>query len=186
MAALSLVRMWGEAPDDDRPHPRPNANDWLTLEQAACELGVSVSTVRRKLRRGELRNRIVPRKGGFAYRIYIPDSRHGNNPGLCGKEGPHERTATRLAPAEPQPPERRTLPHDLDAYRRHRAALAEEEAREEKDGALRVLEERVARITEALRPRPQAALATACIGRDPNDPYARYRQLVRRRRWWKF
>ena len=181
MAALSLVRMWGEAPEDDRPHPRPNANDWLTLEQAACELGVSVSTVRRKLRRGELRNRIVPRKGGFAYRIYIPGSRHGNNPGLCGKEGPHERPAARQA----SQPARPALPHDLDAYRRHRAALAEEEARE-KDGALRVLEERVARITEALRPRPQAALATAGIGQDPSDPYARYRQLVRRRRWWKF
>lgn len=180
MAALSLVRMWGEAPDDDRP--RPNANDWLTLEQAACELGVSVSTVRRKLRRGELRNRVVPRKGGFAYRIYIADSRHGNNPGLCGKEGARERPA----PGQAQPSPRRALPHDLDAYRRHRAALAEEEAREEKDGALRVLEERVARITDALRPRPQAALATAGIGRDPNDPYARYRQLVRRRRWWKF
>jgi excisionase family DNA binding protein len=181
MAALSLVRMC-DAPDEDRPHPRPNANDWLTLEQAACELGVSVSTVRRKLRRGELRNRIVPRKGGFAYRIYIADSRHGNNPGLCGREGPHERPAVRQV----QPQTRPALPHDLDAYRRHRAALSEEEAREEKDGALRVLEERVARITEALRPRPQAALVAVGVGQDPNDPYARYRQLVRRRRWWKF
>ena len=57
----------GEAHTDD---------DWLTLPQAACEMGVSISTVRRLLRSGRLRNRIIPRRGGFKYLIYMPGNRH--------------------------------------------------------------------------------------------------------------
>ena len=36
---------------------------WLTLPQAACELGVSVSTVRRLVRKEQLESRPVPRPG---------------------------------------------------------------------------------------------------------------------------
>ena len=38
-------------------------HEWLTLPQAACELGVSVSTVRRLVRKEQLESRPVPRPG---------------------------------------------------------------------------------------------------------------------------
>lgn len=56
--------------------PPARAADWLPLQQAACELGVSPGTARRMIRRGELRNRIVARPGGFAYLVYLPNSWH--------------------------------------------------------------------------------------------------------------
>jgi hypothetical protein len=86
--------------DDDRdpepPLPRPDPADWLTLQQAACELNVSISTARRMIRKGKLRNRIVPRPGGFAYLVYLPNSRHANGLGghPCARPGDRETTAT--------------------------------------------------------------------------------------------
>ncbi|MBF6599564.1 MAG: hypothetical protein IVW36_03525 [Dehalococcoidia bacterium] len=162
---------------DEPPWPQANPHDWLTLEQAACELGVSVSTVRRRMRRGELRNRIVPRRGGFAYRIYIAGSRHGREPELHGH------------PSRPARAPRQ--PHDLAAYRRERAALQAAESDVEADDAMRHLEQQVERLsaalTTALRPkRPGGADAVSAAARGADEPYARYRQLVRKRRWWPF
>jgi hypothetical protein len=125
------------------------------------------------MRRGVLRNRIVPRKGGFAYRIYIAGSRHGREPELHGHPAPS-------VSALPAP----RIPHDLAAYRRDRAALAAEEAPAEQAAAVEHLEQQVERLshalTAALRPRPAPAAGAG------GAPYARDRQLVRKRRWWPF
>ncbi|HYM15659.1 MAG TPA: helix-turn-helix domain-containing protein, partial [Dehalococcoidia bacterium] len=64
------------APPSPGPAPWPDPADWLSLQQAACELQLSPSTVRRMIRKGQLRNRIVPRRGGFRYLVYLPNSRH--------------------------------------------------------------------------------------------------------------
>src|SRR5205085_4644814 len=69
---------------DAAPEPthRSNPNDWLTVSQAACELGVSSTTIRRRIHDGLLRTQTVPRNGGFSYRIYLPESRHGRDASL--------------------------------------------------------------------------------------------------------
>jgi hypothetical protein len=159
---------------DDAPYeplPRPNPNDWLTLEQAACELGCSVSTIRRRIRSGELRNRIVPRKGGYAYRIYIQNSRHGRA-SLTGE----------LACAPTERTKREPLaPRDMQAFRRARQArMASPMA---PPGPVGRIGEALARVLGAQRmPLPAGAEA----GMQHDDPYARYRWLVRKqRRWWR-
>ena len=180
MVALQAVRRRAdEATQPARGRlPQPNPHDWLTLEQAACELGVSVSTVRRRLRRGELRNRVVPRKGGFAYRIYIENSRHGRDPELHA----HAATVRAAGPATAAP-----APSDLAAFRRSRQA-----GRSPARGHLaRRLEMPIERISEslirALRLNAVALPATALGGAARKEQtYARYRALVRKRRWWQF
>lgn len=132
----------------------PSADDpgWLTLQQAACELGVSESTVRRAIRTGRLRNRIIPRRGGFAYLVYLPESRHAEAEHSCGDTNDH--------------------------------AQAEDHAEQ-----LRLLEEHVDMLAKALRSALRMKQMSTPTGRldrhaATDDPYARYRWLVRRRRWW--
>src|SRR5690349_16580483 len=57
------------------------ANPELTIAQAAEVLGVSVDTVRRRLRRGELHGRQVPTQRGPAWRVRIAeDATVGSTP----------------------------------------------------------------------------------------------------------
>ncbi len=126
---------------------------WLKLQQAACELGVSESTVRRAIHAGRLRNRIIPRRGGFAYLVYLPGSRHAESPHDCGDPA-----------ADP-------------------GAIAEHAEQ------LRLVEEHVDVLAKALRSALRVRQGSAPgRGRErgpaADDPYARYRWLVRRRRWW--
>jgi hypothetical protein len=136
-----------------------HADDWLTLPQAACEMGVSVSTVRRLLRGGRLRNRVVPRRGGFKYLIYLPGNRHaaGGPLHLCESE--------------------------LDDDTRR--------ARRGQEREIRDLEKQVASLSQALsralRVRQKAVpMRAAAAAGNGDEPYARYRWLVRKRRWWPF
>lgn len=127
--------------------PVPRESDWLPLQQAACELGISPSTARRMIRRGQLRNRVVARPGGFAYLVYLPDSWHA-------RLTSHGHTAT--------PPRNRD---------RVRIAHVGTEL------------QRVARgLLGSLRIPPSGQLVAA----DAGGPFARYRWLARRRRWWRF
>ena len=136
-----------------------HGDDWLTLPQAACEMGVSVSTVRRLLRGGRLRNRVVPRRGGFKYLIFLPGNRHaaGGPLHLCDTEDE----------GDPR--------HD--------------DARLGQERQIRELEKQVQSLSHALsralrvhqKAIPIRASATAA---DAHEPYARYRWLVRKRRWW--
>lgn len=187
MAALrSSVRTDdGVRPAAD-PSPAAGPADWLPLHQAACELGISASTARRMIRAGKLRNRIVPRRGGFQYLIHVPNSRHAALLGhACGKQTVAESRA----------------PVSLDAYRRMRYTTAPAEDTPsgalERDLRIRRLEEQVEHLSEALartdtHPDTQlgapAPAPASAVGAPPNadDPYAQYRWLVRRKRWWPF
>ena len=76
-----------------QPEPDPDPADWLSLQQAACELDVSISTLRRMIRKGKVRHRIVPRHGGYGYLVYIPNSLHAQG-------AAHGRAPTELRAAE--------------------------------------------------------------------------------------
>jgi hypothetical protein len=158
MAALHALP-WPDdgpgSPVDDAHNPDDN---WLTLPQAACEMGVSISTVRRQLRDGRLRNRIVPRRGGFKYLIYMPDNRHA-------------RTLHRCENGD------LSAPIDIVRVRQQREIGRLQRQVEELSGAL----------SRALRSHQQSVPLQAAIAVDSQqDPYARYRWLVRKRRWWPF
>lgn len=154
-------------------HPaRPplDAPDWLTLQQAACELGVSTATVRRMVRNGGLVNRMVAHRGGFAYLVFIPGSRHGS-----------------LKQAEPK---RRRLWLIKGS---HAQAATPEAAGPPADSAQTVasLERQVDQLSHALSRalKTKQRVLPAGMGDpmvNPDDPYARYRWLVRRPRWWPF
>jgi hypothetical protein len=162
--------------------------DWLTLQQAACEFNVSISTLRRRLREGKLRNRIVPRRGGFAYLIYAPGNRHTSPDGLavCGHRepsAPHEETDDLHRNGAPS-----SNGHDVPSLYARSAAPHE---RIEQEAEIRRLERQVENLSHALSRAlrvKQVALPPG-LGSptdNPDDPYARYRWLVRRRRWWRF
>ncbi len=153
--------------------------DWLPLHQAACELGMSVSTARRMIRRGKLRNRIIPRRGGFQYLIYVPNSRHASL--LTHPCSAHERDDSHA-------------PVSLDAYRRmrHTNAPLQDAPPEllQRDLKIRRLEEQVEHLSEALNREHRTRQKQLPVGsgeaQHAEDPYARYRWLVRRKRWWPF
>ena len=132
--------------------PPPRAADWLPLQQAACELGISPGTARRMIRRGELRNRIVARPGGFAYLVYLPNSWHA---GFAAH--PHH------AAAEPPPG-----PVDPRSWRDRAETAWSITSRS---------------LRRALRP-PAPARPLRLV--EAEGPFARYRWLARRRRWWRF
>ena len=138
--------------DPARPsEPERCESAWLPLQQAACELGISAGTARRMIRRGELRNRVVARPGGFAYLVYLPNSWHAQ----FAAHAVHGAVDSRDT----------SWP---------RAAIAR-------------LEAEVARVTatlaRALRaPAPRGPLLFV----EAERPFARYRWLARRRRWWRF
>jgi hypothetical protein len=165
MVALRAFRTPASS-DHDAP---PSADrDWLSMEQAACELDVSVSTVRRWMRAGKLRNRVEPRRGGIRYLVYVPNSRHGRllDDACAQPVSITERIAERDA---------RRIASDASA----------------RDEVIRRLEQQVEHLSHALsrtlRTR-QKALPAGIGQADVNatDPYARYRWLARRKRWWPF
>lgn len=160
----------GEYEHDDQdglPHPEPS--DWLTLQQAACELGVSVTTARRLLRKGLLRNRIVPRRGGFAYLVYLPGSRH------AALEG---------APCR-QPLGAEHAPVSMQDYAAKKGLPAEPSAGDR----VVELEEQVESLSKALSRALRAQKSKELpVGKgEPtgsDDPYAHYRWLARKKRWF--
>lgn len=132
--------------------PRAVASDWLPLQQAACELGVSPGTARRMIRRGQLRNRIVARPGGFAYLVYLPNSWH----------------AQFAAHA-----------HDSDAGEPPKAVVPPS-WRDHVEAAWEMLWQSAQRALRQPAPARPLRLAEA------DGPFAQYRWLARRRRWWRF
>jgi hypothetical protein len=173
-----MVALWSAYDEragwEDDAAGNPAAADWLPLQQAACELGISVSTARRMIRKGQLRNRIVPRRGGFQYLIYLPHSRHAELLGV------HPCATSRAANDR--------TPIDLGEYRRARNGETGELL--ERDLMIRHLEEQVEHLSEALthsmRAKPRSLPARIDRSTNSEDPYARYRSLVRKKRWWPF
>ena len=159
------------------PRSRSDPNDWLTVSQAACELGVSSSTIRRRIHDGLLRTQTVPRNGGFSYRVYLPESRHGRDASL---------RAISAAKRDAKP---ESDPIDLTAYRRRRDQLREAQPQKRADEPRARIEGQPERLPEALmhalslQARP---LRTSFAGASAGSPFGQYRQLVRKRRWWPF
>jgi hypothetical protein len=181
VALRSIAETAGSAGDEPLPPPRPEPADWLSLQQAACELNLSISTVRRMIRRGQLRNRIVPRRGGFRYLIYLPNSRHAKMESC--------RHAEDGALAPPRLVQQR--PHLRLVRDRAPTFAAEDEPEEIPVDEVRRLEIRAERLSRSLSRalianRTSAPDDLPCTEIDPDDPYGRYRWLARRRRkWWQ-
>jgi excisionase family DNA binding protein len=156
--------MVAERARDNASESEHPSSGWLTLPQAACELGVSVSTVRRLLRKGQLPARTVPRRGGVTYLVYLPLPRHGRggHSHLCSIDDTGAESAASAAILV----EREAEIHRLELQiERLSQALA---------GRLRVKQRRI--------PGRPGRLESAAA----DDPYARYRWLLRRHRWWPF
>lgn len=178
VALRSFCGPEGDADERGLSVGRQNAADWLSLQQTACELGVSLSTVRRMIRRGKIRNRIVPRPGGFAYLLYLPNSRHARLGAHHHRDAPSSsaRSGLRLVDAE---------------FERDAAAGVGAHS-----GEIRRLQAQVRQLSHALAQavqgghQPAPALrhdaAPDAAAPDPAAPYARYRALARGRRWWRF
>lgn len=153
--------------------PPAKSPDWLTLHQASCELGVSPSTVRRMVREGRLLNRMVAHRGGFAYLVFIPQSRHG----VLKQQEPKRRRLWVIrgqrdhAPQEPQP---------------SLAAASDPDAQATIASLERQVDQLSHALSRALRTKQRALPAgIGDPGINARSPYARYRWL-RRRRWWPF
>ncbi|MBI5284290.1 MAG: helix-turn-helix domain-containing protein [Chloroflexi bacterium] len=173
VALRSFCGPEGDADEHGLPVGRHDAADWLSLQQTACELGVSLSTVRRMIRRGKIRNRIVPRPGGFAYLLYVPNSRHARLGAHDHRDAPSDstRSGLRLVDAE--------FERDVAANTGVRS------------GEVRRLQAQVRQLSRALAravqgARPPAPALPHDAAPDPAAPYARYRALARKRRWWRF
>ena len=153
--------------------PPVDAPDWLTLHQAACEMGVSITTVRRMVRDGRLLNRMVAHRGGFAYLVFIPGSRHG---AMKQREGKRRRLWPIRNTREQEADERAGQTGDPQAEAQ--AVIASLE---------RQVDQLSHALSRALRTRQKALPAgVGDPGSNPGDPYARYRWLARRPRWWPF
>jgi hypothetical protein len=50
-----------------------NSGDWLPLAEAARRIGVSLDTLRRRMKRGEVRARKVPTRHGPAWQVRTDD-----------------------------------------------------------------------------------------------------------------
>ena len=154
--------------------PPLDAPDWLTLQQAACEMGVSQSTVRRMVRDGRLLNRMVPHRGGFAYLVFIGGSRHAALRDHQAAAAPKRRLwligGERDEAPAPTTPVQSTL---------------------EDQRTIANLEQQVDQLSHALSralKTKQRALPAGMGETDvnPDDPYARYRWIARKPRWWPF
>lgn len=155
--------------------PRPNPADWLSLQQAACELNVSASTVRRMIRKGHLRHRIVPHRGGFRYLIHLPNSRHAlMQAHRLGLLAPERQRQLRLVDAAPAGP--------------WRSEIVEQAPRGEEERRLEAQVEQLSRSLSRALLAKQTSLPEGVGGHGATSggPYARYRWLARRRRFWKF
>jgi hypothetical protein len=163
------------APESDVQQSNPN--DWLSVSQAACELGVSSTTIRRRIHDGLLRTLTVPRNGGFSYRVYLPESRHGRDASLRA-------TAAAKGPAATE-----GSPIDLTAYRRRRDQLRQAQPQKSSNEPRSRIEGQPERLPESLmqalslQARP---LRASFAGASAGSPFGQYRQLVRKRRWWPF
>ena len=165
---VALRALWGEDNAAHQPAPPAvdRAADWLTIQQAACELDVSATTIRRMMRDGRLRHRMASRHNRRIYLIYMPDSRHA------------------------KPMARETIVDLTERIRERdeRRAPGDTAARDDVvDQLQRQVENLSEALARALRLR-QKSLPEGMgqLSADPADPYERYRWMARRRRWWPF
>ena len=71
---VSLREQWSrEQHTEQGPAPYPQAAHWMSLRHASCRLDVCPSTLRRRIRKGELPWRIVNHGRRWAYEVLVPD-----------------------------------------------------------------------------------------------------------------
>jgi hypothetical protein len=163
----------------------PEKSGWLTLAEAAAALGVSVDTVRRRLKRGQLVGERRPTLQGFAWMIRPDAERPSPSNGLPGSltpgnGQPGSQTPSSQAPDAGQPGSApghdaatwATLVRELQAElvrRSEAAALWQGRALtlQERAGQL---ESQLARALEAPRETPTDGLQTRQEGRETASP----------------
>lgn len=151
MVAPRSLRVSSE--EERLPGSAKEAGQWMSLQQAASELGVSTSTVRRWILKGKLQSRIVARGRRFHYQVRV---------------GP----ALEIAIASP-------APTDIVKYLRSQLEAKEERlTRMEQD--LKRQEEQIQNLSAGLARALQRNHGSEGSG---NGPYAKYRWLARRRWW---
>jgi predicted site-specific integrase-resolvase len=128
----------------------------MSLRQAARELDVSVSTVRRWMLEGRLRSRIAARGRRFCYQVRVEH-----------------------VPESPTAPD---VPTDIVQHLRLQLEAKEERlAQMEQD--LKRQEEQIRNLSTALA---QALQRNHGSDGASSGPFDKYRWLARRRRWWPF
>ena len=120
-------------------------------------IGVSPGTARRMIRRGQLRNRIVARPGGFAYLVYLPNSWHARF-----TEHAHDTAVVQPVADEPL------------------VVAGRASWRDRGEAAWSALAQSIERALHPPATQSHLRLVQA------DGPYARYRRLARKRRWWRF
>jgi hypothetical protein len=71
---VSLREQWpGEQHAEQGPAPEAQAARWMSLRHASCHLDVCPSTLRRRIRKGQLPWRIVNYGRRWAYEVLVPD-----------------------------------------------------------------------------------------------------------------
>ena len=162
---VALRALWGQDqadPPSQRPDSPPLADaNWLSVQQAACELAVSETTLRRMIRGGRLHARTVVVDGRNVRRVHMPGARHVRVMGT--------------APANVIDIETRQ-PITDEAGSQDVIRRLERQVEDLSEALARALRTRQRSIPAALR------LAVA----EGAHPYAPYRWLSRRRRWWPF
>lgn len=100
--------------------PADDARQWLTTSQAAAALGVAPKTIRRRIERGELAARKMPRDGGgVSWRVQIGDERDSSKDSSTPTKGTaqHPRNAHAERVKDISTPSERDSSKDMDAER---------------------------------------------------------------------
>lgn len=140
------------------PTPEDEGARWLNLRHASCSLNVCPSTLRRRMRKGELPWRIVNNGRRWFYEVVVADG---------------------VSPCSGQAAAASAL--SMEAYLRRQVEEKEQEIARLKSQVERQ-DQQIDNFSHALA----RARAGGSYSGD-NSPFASYRQLaVPRRRWWPF
>lgn len=72
---VALREEWfDEQRTDQAPSPEHEGARWMSLRHASCRLDVCPTTLRRRMRKGELPWRVVSHGRRWAYEVLVPDS----------------------------------------------------------------------------------------------------------------
>jgi hypothetical protein len=71
---VALREQWSiERYAEQGPAPKEQAGGWMSLRHASCRLDVCPSTLRRRIRKGNLPWRVVNHGRRWAYEVLVPD-----------------------------------------------------------------------------------------------------------------
>jgi hypothetical protein len=156
---VALREEWSEKHRAEQgPGPEAEGARWMSLRRAACHLDVCTSTLRRRMRKGQLPWRVVNHGPRWSYEVLVPAG---------------------LTPCDEQAQAQEGVV-SIGVYLHDRLEETEEETTR-LTREVEHLEQMIENLSQAL------ARARAGNHHKPEDsPYAKYRQLALRRRWWPF